>query len=52
MVAARSVAAISSRNWRRRDDVVHTRLQVEQALVGVNYKFDWGGLLLPSTDFS
>jgi outer membrane immunogenic protein len=24
-------------------DVVHTRLQVEQALVGVNYKFNWGG---------
>src|SRR5882762_7789286 len=24
-------------------DVVRTRLQVEQALVGVNYKFNWGG---------
>jgi hypothetical protein len=22
--------------------VVRTRLQVEQALVGVNYKFNWG----------
>ena len=24
-------------------DVVRTRLQVEQALVGVNYKFNWSG---------
>jgi outer membrane immunogenic protein len=24
-------------------DIVRTRLEVQQALVGVNYKFNWGG---------
>jgi hypothetical protein len=33
-------------------DVVSTRLTIQQALVGVNYKFIWGGPLVQGTDFS